>query len=473
MTKVNMLSEQYDKFRNHKDKVSELTQVKVIGGIFMKKIKRLICAMMCVFSMVMCCSFIPAKAASYDSITISGKYLQQEAKKHLDLLNNKRKQLGLNPLQMDADLMKAAETRASEIVVYFSHNRPTQNYFNTIHSKAWGENIHMGPSTASQALNALWNSPPHKENMLRGSWTNVGIGAFKTDDGRVHWVQLFSNTWLNPQKTYKKEVNKTLTIKALSDRMSYKVETNAWYDTLSGGEKNRCFLTGTYRNEKKDNEISFPIYTNIKWKSSKSSVAKVTSKGDLYGLKNGKVTIYATYNGKEAKKTLVVDSPNHVTFKTNGGTLHELQARDFDYMLNLRKPTRKGYLFKGWYVDEGLKEEVSTYIFNDLTVYAKWWKVKVTDVPKKPSLSITKESRRLQAKCSTVNKADGYQFYYSTAKSFNAKTTKKVIVDKNSFTSLKLEKGKTVYVKVRAYRLDSCNNKIYGEFSEVAKIKVN
>lgn len=43
---------------------------------------------------------------------------------------------------------------------------------------------------------------------------------------------------------------------------------------------------------------------------------------------------------------------------------------------------------------------------------------------------------------------------------------------KTSYTIKKLKKGKTYYVKVRAYKLDKQNNKAYGPYSKVKKLKI-
>lgn len=68
-------------------------------------------------------------------------------------------------------------------------------------------------------------------------------------------------------------------------------------------------------------------------------------------------------------------------------------------------------------------------------------------------------------------KADGYQVHYATAKSFKSYRTKTVSKSTTSTTIKKLKKGKTYYVKVRAYKLDANGEKVYGPFSPVIKTK--
>ena len=53
-----------------------------------------------------------------------------------------------------------------------------------------------------------------------------------------------------------------------------------------------------------------------------------------------------------------------------------------------------------------------------------------------------------------------------------ASDAKKVTTTSVSKTIKSLKKGKTYYVKVRAYREDSMKNKIYGKYSTVVKVKI-
>ena len=69
-------------------------------------------------------------------------------------------------------------------------------------------------------------------------------------------------------------------------------------------------------------------------------------------------------------------------------------------------------------------------------------------------------------------KADGYQISYATKKNFSGAKKKNVNVYKDSMTIKKLKKGKTYYVRVRAYVEDDYGSKIYGKWSSVKKIKI-
>ena len=70
-----------------------------------------------------------------------------------------------------------------------------------------------------------------------------------------------------------------------------------------------------------------------------------------------------------------------------------------------------------------------------------------------------------------VSGAKGYEVAYSTNKKFK-KSVKKVRFTGTSKTISKLSKNKTYYVKVRAYKLDSNGERVYGSYSSVKKVKI-
>ena len=71
-----------------------------------------------------------------------------------------------------------------------------------------------------------------------------------------------------------------------------------------------------------------------------------------------------------------------------------------------------------------------------------------------------------------VSGAKGYEISYSTDKKFKKAVTKKNTA-KTSYTISKLKKGKTYYVRIRAYKMDSTGKKVYGKYSSVKKVKIS
>jgi hypothetical protein len=54
----------------------------------------------------------------------------------------------------------------------------------------------------------------------------------------------------------------------------------------------------------------------------------------------------------------------------------------------------------------------------------------------------------------------------------NCKYRHSIESSKTSYTVAKLKKGKTYYVRVRAYKVDSTGAKVYGKWSSVKHVKI-
>lgn len=81
------------------------------------------------------------------------------------------------------------------------------------------------------------------------------------------------------------------------------------------------------------------------------------------------------------------------------------------------------------------------------------------------------KGKNLVVRYSKVSGAKGYQITYATNSKFT-KGKKVVNTTKRTKTIQKLKKGKTYYVRVRAYKKDSTGRKVYGKYSTVKKIKI-
>lgn len=79
---------------------------------------------------------------------------------------------------------------------------------------------------------------------------------------------------------------------------------------------------------------------------------------------------------------------------------------------------------------------------------------------------------KIQARWDSVNGASGYQIYYSKNKNFKKVIAKKVINNgrTTSYIGKKFTKGKTYYVKVRAYK-NINGQKVYGKWSNIKSVK--
>lgn len=81
------------------------------------------------------------------------------------------------------------------------------------------------------------------------------------------------------------------------------------------------------------------------------------------------------------------------------------------------------------------------------------------------------KGKKLKVTFKKASGATGYAIAYSTSKSFAKKETKTVFTEKNSYVVKKLKKGKTYYVKVRAYKTVN-GKKYYGSYCSKKKVVI-
>ena len=128
-----------------------------------------------------------ALAGSVDFSATAG-----EAKATLDLVNAKRAEAGLPPLDWNEGLVQAAEVRAQECQEKFSHQRPNNQEWWTVNSSImYGENLAKNYFDAPSVVNAWMDSPSHRENIMSSNFTTVGVAAYKASDGAWYWAQAF------------------------------------------------------------------------------------------------------------------------------------------------------------------------------------------------------------------------------------------------------------------------------------------
>jgi uncharacterized protein YkwD len=108
------------------------------------------------------------------------------------LINDQRTSRGLSPVTSNGDLSEAALSHSNEMInqSYFEHTSPggltfidrieSTGYMRGARSWTVGENLvwGTGPLSTPQALVTAWmNSPPHRENLLRPAFRELGVAA--------------------------------------------------------------------------------------------------------------------------------------------------------------------------------------------------------------------------------------------------------------------------------------------------------
>ncbi len=226
-----------------------------------------------------------------------------------DLVNEERTAAGSEPLEMDQDLMEAAALRAAECATYYSatHNRPTGETCFTVHDKVNGENIafmsgQVYDATAqilAKNVMTMWmNSQGHKENILRESFTTIGVGAFVAGD-TIFFTQNFGvDVEVAAVTTEAKAVAESFTYSANADYAKPLIVSEVILDV---GEEVLLGL-GVVQSE-----FDY-LYTDIspdtfEWSTSDATCVAVDQEGCVEAKRAGTATITAT-NRDNAKVKL-------------------------------------------------------------------------------------------------------------------------------------------------------------------------
>jgi uncharacterized protein YkwD len=136
----------------------------------------------------------PASAADCGPVNTQVSGLDQATMENsiTCLINDERTSNGLAPVTPNGDLRQAALSHSDEMVdqSYFEHTSPagvtfidrieSTGYMSGVRSWVVGENLVWGngPLSTPQALVTAWmNSPPHRENLLRPAFREIGVAA--------------------------------------------------------------------------------------------------------------------------------------------------------------------------------------------------------------------------------------------------------------------------------------------------------
>lgn len=420
--------------------------------------------------------------AQLAQVKIKGKEVYAEAFQVLKKVNSERKKQGLGSLKMDKELLEAAMKRAAETGVHWSHTRPNGSDCFTASQKMMGENIAVGSSSAAGVMSLWMNSPGHRSNILGKNWKSIGIGCVEID-GIRYWVQCFGSSKASEVKSSSyKDKNKTRTIHVKPEKEYYRPSITVSGSKVKAGETLK--VSAIWYNG--FSYIKIPS-SSLKYSSSDTSVCTV-SKGTIKGVGNGtaKVKIWfpgyekgavtkkITVSGGEQRKTYTVK------FNQNGGKKLSKKSKKVVHgakIGTLPKVQRKGYVFKGWYTQKskGKKITEKTKIKKNQTFYAQWSKVKK---PKKSEISSLRDVSQngkagsLAVECKKIKGVKGYEISWSTSENFAKSATSRQNVANGKKTLQNLTRGKTYYVRVRAYHVDSTKAKIYGPYSNVKKITI-
>ena len=105
--------------------------------------------------------------------------------------NEEREKAGLEPLEWNDNLTEAAQIRAEELTVKFSHDRPNNDPYEFYFMGAHGEICAKTPNGPKGAIRVWMDSDAHKEIMLDEDLKSVAVGCY-VKGGILYCVELLS-----------------------------------------------------------------------------------------------------------------------------------------------------------------------------------------------------------------------------------------------------------------------------------------
>lgn len=113
----------------------------------------------------------------------------------ISLANQERAKAGLGALTSQSQLTTAAQRHSNDMATntFMSHTGSDNStpysrindtgYFTNALSYAYGENVAAGYATASAVMTAWMNSQVHRDNILNGTFTQIGVAyAYNAND---------------------------------------------------------------------------------------------------------------------------------------------------------------------------------------------------------------------------------------------------------------------------------------------------
>jgi len=143
-------------------------------------------------------ALFPLMASAQGRCETGGSAQVEEVFKQVNALRTKA---GLPALRMDGRLTRAAQRHGCEMRTsgFFAHASPTSGSVGDRTKRAgyrWcvvAENLAMGQTTPSQAVQGWLSSKGHRLNILRSGVADTGVAVIpKGPHGGPYWVQVFA-----------------------------------------------------------------------------------------------------------------------------------------------------------------------------------------------------------------------------------------------------------------------------------------
>lgn len=479
---------------------------------------------------------ITASANGIYNIQVEGVCDYIKANEILNIVNQRRSENGLSSLSMDTEMLNVAMDRAMETGIYYSHTRPDGSSCFTISSKLNGENIAVNYQTSESVMNGWMNSSGHRANILSSNFKSIGIGCVKINSV-YYWVQSFSNKSAAdiPYKSGTVEKSNTIsiqkslvtlyarTIKNTSNSAYMKINETGYfkYGIINQGwtsaycpgvASDYIFSSNNTSVVSIDSEGNFTaigegtatVSVHLKADSSKSYSEEVTVKSDKSLTNSSMNQVKTTKSSVSQAKTTTKSTTNQTKTsvnqtKTTKSTTNQIKTTKS----TTQTRTTKSSVSQAKTTTKSSTNQTKTAVNQTKTTKSATNQIKTTKSATQtkttksttnqikttePSINLAKvtklivkaKGKKIIVKWNKVKNAAGYQVQVSTNKKFKKK---KIIFNKlTKKTKLiikgkKIKRGKTYYVRVRAYATYKDANretqKVYGEWNnKPRKVKV-
>ena len=116
----------------------------------------------------------------------------------IERTNAERKRADRKPLTANPKLMAAARAHAANMAKEekLEHTLDDKTFADRAREAGYrfvaiGENIAWNDETPKAVVEGWMKSEPHKENILNGEFTEIGVAVAQSQKGERYWVQVF------------------------------------------------------------------------------------------------------------------------------------------------------------------------------------------------------------------------------------------------------------------------------------------
>jgi uncharacterized protein YkwD len=116
----------------------------------------------------------------------------------IDLTNKEREAAGLKPLKFNPKLTKAARAHSANMARQdqLAHELDGKSVADRARAAGYafasvGENVARGYRSPEELMAAWMESKPHRENILRAKFTEIGVGRARSERGEYFHTQVF------------------------------------------------------------------------------------------------------------------------------------------------------------------------------------------------------------------------------------------------------------------------------------------